>query len=196
MPLSRIRLRRRRLARALTRKSLTQNGWARRIGISSSHLSMLLSGERRYPNQNTRSKLLAVLDLDSEALFVREEPMKGWPMKGLRMAPSKVITRTLRHFLNVVNLKPSLQSLWRKPGLSLLLIGILALGMGASIAIFSIVDAVLLSPLPFAHSERLVAVWQTYPHWRADPILSEFWDHIPLSFPRVSRLAEAADCFR
>ncbi len=183
MPLSRIRLRRRRLARALTRKSLTQNGWARRIGISSSHLSMLLSGERRYPNQNTRSKLLAVLDLDSEALFVREEPMKGWPMKGLRMAPSKVITRTLRHFLNVVNLKPSLQSLWRKPGLSLLLIGILALGMGASIAIFSIVDAVLLSPLPFAHSERLVAVWQTYPHWRADPILSEFWDHIPLSFP-------------
>jgi len=39
----------------------------------------------------------------------------------------------------------------------------IALGVGANAAIFSVVDAVLLQPLPFAHGDRLVSLWATNP---------------------------------
>src|SRR5450756_1962069 len=39
----------------------------------------------------------------------------------------------------------------------------LALGMGAATAIFSVVDAVLLKPLPFRDAERLLVIWEKYP---------------------------------
>src|SRR4029079_14120238 len=45
---------------------------------------------------------------------------------------------------------------WKRPALSLLVIATLAIGIGATSAMFSIVNAVLLRPLPFPRSERLV----------------------------------------
>jgi putative ABC transport system permease protein len=38
-----------------------------------------------------------------------------------------------------------------------------ALGIGSSIALFSLVDAVLLRPLPYKDADRLVAVWDSTP---------------------------------
>src|SRR3569833_3258492 len=43
--------------------------------------------------------------------------------------------------------------------LSLVIVGSLVFGIGANSAIFSVVDALLLRPLPFPHSDRLAAVW-------------------------------------
>ena len=50
----------------------------------------------------------------------------------------------------------------RTPGVALLALMTLALGIGATTAIFSLVDGILFRPLPFPESDRLVAVWSDW----------------------------------
>src|SRR5947209_3842742 len=53
------------------------------------------------------------------------------------------------------------RTLLRAPGFAALTAGVLALGIGAALAVFEVADAVLLRPLPFADPDRVVTVWQT-----------------------------------
>ena len=50
--------------------------------------------------------------------------------------------------------------LWKNPAFSAIVIIVIALGIGANTAIFSLVDAVLLRPLPFADPDRLLVIWE------------------------------------
>ena len=54
-----------------------------------------------------------------------------------------------------------LRMLIRRPAFSLVVTLVLALGIGANTAMFSVVSAVLLRPLPYKDSDRLVVVWQS-----------------------------------
>jgi putative ABC transport system permease protein len=59
--------------------------------------------------------------------------------------------------------KLALRSLTRRKAFTAVVVAILALGIGANTAVFSVVDAVLLKPLPFPDSDRLVNVLEASP---------------------------------
>jgi putative ABC transport system permease protein len=61
------------------------------------------------------------------------------------------------------DLRYAARTLRSSPAFTLAAVLTLAIGIGANTAIFSAVDGVLLKPLPFAHADRIVTLWQTDP---------------------------------
>jgi putative ABC transport system permease protein len=63
----------------------------------------------------------------------------------------------------MLDLRWALRTLWRNRGFALAAILTMALGVGTNTAVFSVVRAVLLRPLPFRDPERLAMLWETHP---------------------------------
>src|SRR5690606_39079051 len=62
----------------------------------------------------------------------------------------------------------AVRTLRRNPGFALAAVGVLALGIGASTAIFSAANAFFFRPLPFREPDRLVALYETNPEYSWD----------------------------
>src|SRR5215469_5731943 len=64
----------------------------------------------------------------------------------------------------LADVRHSFRVLIKSPGFTLIAVLALALGIGANTAIFSVIDQVLLSPLPFKDSERIMRVQRKFPN--------------------------------
>ena len=68
-----------------------------------------------------------------------------------------------------LDVKQAARSLRTRPTTAATVVATVALAVGATTAIYSVVDGVLLEPLPYAQSERLARIWMTRAEWRSSP---------------------------
>ena len=106
-------------------------------------------------------------------------------------------TREVRagHFLETLwqDLRYGARMLRRSPGFTIVAVLTLALGIGATTAIFSVIDGVLLSPLPYAQPDRLVMVLESNLRFPEDAISYpnfQDWQGTARSFQQMAALME------
>src|SRR5437016_14429319 len=69
--------------------------------------------------------------------------------------------RRIDLFMN--NLRFALRQLGKAPAFTITAIATVAICLGANLAIFAVINSILLRPLPFPQSDRLVTIFNTYP---------------------------------
>src|SRR5881275_1383721 len=64
---------------------------------------------------------------------------------------------------NMTDLKFAFRQLRKSPAFTVTALATIAICLGANLAIFAVIDSILLRPLPFPQSDRLVTIFNTYP---------------------------------
>lgn len=85
------------------------------------------------------------------------------------------------------DLRDSVRTIWRRPGTTVVAVLMLSLGIGGATTIFSVVDAVLLRPLPYLEADRLVMIWLS-DRTRSQPFLE-------ISYPAFREWRERTRAF-
>jgi hypothetical protein len=104
----------------------------------------------------------------------------------------------------MIELRQTVRRLRQSPGFTLAVILTLALGIGGTAAIFSVVNGILLKPLPFPESDRLIALKLTSRHGLSDinasPAIyltyrdnNRTFDSVALYLPRTNSITGSGD---
>jgi predicted permease len=157
-------------------------------------------------------KMRVEQDLNEELRFHLEKLIEENVAKGMTAEEARYAA--LREFGGVEQLKEECRDSWgvrminelaqdsryglrqlrRNPGFTIVAILTLAIGIGASTAIFTVVDAVLLKPLPYKDPQRLVLVRERIPHILPEPVALPAPDVV--TFERQSHVFSAIGAFR
>jgi predicted permease len=92
----------------------------------------------------------------------------------------------------LADLKLALRRLIKSPGFAITVLLALAIGIGANTAVFSVVNSVLLKPLPYRESDRLVSLWLNAPGAAG---LASFQKGLPLSASMYFTFSESNRTF-
>jgi putative ABC transport system permease protein len=89
------------------------------------------------------------------------------------------------------DLRYALRTLWKSPGFTLITVFTLALGIGVNSAIFSVVNSLLIRPLPYTNANQLVMVWENLkkdnnPHNAVAPANFVDWKEQNKSFEHMA----------
>ncbi len=95
----------------------------------------------------------------------------------------------------LLDVRFALRSLARRRLFTVVALGTIALAIGAATSIYSVVDGVLFRSLPYRDPGKLVAVWQTIPSWRKEPILAAQWDRVVLGYYDFRRWRDGQKSF-
>ena len=92
---------------------------------------------------------------------------------------------------SVANLKSAIRFIRKSPSFAAVVILTLALGIGGNSAVFSAIDAILLKPLPFPESDRLMTLHQSNPKLKSPetfvaPVRVEDWNRLNSTFQAIT----------
>ncbi len=92
-----------------------------------------------------------------------------------------------------MDLRVAMRALLRRPSFTGVAVATLALSIGAATLLFSVVEGVLLTPLPYENPDRLVTVYLTSDEWREsdNDLLRRSWDVYVPTPPHISAFREA-----
>ena len=127
---------------------------------------------------------------EMRAIFARRERQARWPLAALALWVSTVfdvLVNALAVHWDILrqDLRYTARTLASTPGFTLTAILVVALGVGANTAVFTVTDFVLIRPLPFSDPDRLVKLYERLPGYtrmELSPVTYRDWKRVSHSF--------------